>query len=60
MLNSINLSAHQYNYGIDQLDYYDEGKGKQTLLLIHGFGEDHTVWKNQIEFLVPKVNPFRN
>ena len=51
MRNSINLSAHHYNYGIDQLAYYDEGKGKQTLLLIHGFGEDHTVWKNQIEFL---------
>lgn len=51
MLNSINLTPHYYNYGIDQLAYFDEGKGKQTLLLIHGFGEDHTVWKNQIEFL---------
>lgn len=51
MLNSINLTPHHYNYGIDQLAYFDEGKGNQTLLLIHGFGEDHTVWKNQIEFL---------
>ena len=51
MRNSINLIPHHYNYGIDQLAYYDESKGKQTLLLIHGFGEDHTVWKNQIEFL---------
>ena len=51
MLNSINLSAHHYNYGIDELAYFDEGKGEQTLLLIHGFGEDNTIWKNQIDFL---------
>jgi pimeloyl-ACP methyl ester carboxylesterase len=51
MRNSINPTPHHYNYGIDQLAYFDEGKGKQTLLLIHGFGEDHTVWRNQIEFL---------
>ncbi|MFM7720615.1 MAG: alpha/beta fold hydrolase, partial [Sediminibacterium sp.] len=51
MQNSINLKKHHYNYGIDELAYFDEGKGKQTLLLIHGFGEDHSIWKNQIEFL---------
>jgi pimeloyl-ACP methyl ester carboxylesterase len=51
MQNSINLTPHYYNYGIDQLAYYDEGKGKQTLLLIHGFGEDHRIWENQIKFL---------
>jgi pimeloyl-ACP methyl ester carboxylesterase len=51
MRNSINPPPQFYNYGIDQLAYFDEGKGKQTLLLIHGFGEDHTVWRNQIEFL---------
>ena len=51
MQNSINLKMHLYNYGIDELAYFDEGKGRQTILLIHGFGEDHGVWKNQIEFL---------
>lgn len=51
MQNSINLKKHLYNYGIDELAYFDEGKGKQTILLLHGFGEDHGVWKNQIEFL---------
>ncbi|MEI8141883.1 MAG: alpha/beta hydrolase [Chitinophagia bacterium] len=51
MQNSIKLTPHYYNYGIDQLAYYDEGKGKQTLLLIHGFGEDHCIWENQIDFL---------
>ena len=51
MQNSINLKKHLYNYGIDELAYFDEGKGKQTILLLHGFGEDHTVWKNQIAFL---------
>lgn len=51
MQNSINLKKHLYNYGIDELAYFDEGKGRQTILLIHGFGEDHGVWKNQIEFL---------
>ena len=51
MQNSINLKKHHYNYGIDELAYFDEGKGEQTLLLIHGFGEDNTIWKNQIGFL---------
>ena len=51
MQNSIKLTPHLYNYGIDQLAYFDEGKGEQTILLIHGFGEDNSIWKNQIEFL---------
>jgi len=51
MQNSINLTPHLYNYGIDELAYYDQGKGEQTILMIHGFGEDHAIWKNQIEFL---------
>ena len=47
---------HYYDYGEDQLAYFDEGntmanKGKATLLLIHGFGEDHCIWKQQINFL---------
>jgi pimeloyl-ACP methyl ester carboxylesterase len=51
MQNSFKLNLHHYNYGIDKLAYYDQGKGEQTILLIHGFGEDHAIWKNQIEFL---------
>jgi len=51
MQNSINPTTQHYNYGIDQLAFYDEGKGNQTILLIHGFGEDHRIWKNQIQFL---------
>jgi pimeloyl-ACP methyl ester carboxylesterase len=51
MQNTIKRTTQFYNYGIDQLAYIDEGKGKQTLLLIHGFGEDHRIWEHQIEFL---------
>jgi pimeloyl-ACP methyl ester carboxylesterase len=47
---------HYYDYGEDQLSYFDEGlnetnKSKPAILLIHGFGEDHCIWKAQIEFL---------
>jgi len=47
---------HYYDYGEDQLAYFDEGnsetnKGKAPILLIHGFGEDHCIWKQQIKFL---------
>lgn len=43
---------HYYDYGADKLSYFDEGDSHNTtLLLIHGFGEDHCIWKNQIEFL---------
>ena len=51
MQNSIKPTQQHYNYGIDELAYFDEGKGEQTILLIHGFGEDHSIWKNQIAFL---------
>ena len=47
---------HYYDYGEDKLAYVDEDntqsqKNKATILLIHGFGEDNSIWKNQIEFL---------
>ena len=47
---------HYYDYGEDELAYFDEGdnesvNNKPTMLLIHGFGEDHCIWKNQIKFL---------
>jgi pimeloyl-ACP methyl ester carboxylesterase len=45
---------HYYDYGEDQLAYFDEGGNESmqpTVLLIHGFGEDHCIWKKQIEFL---------
>jgi pimeloyl-ACP methyl ester carboxylesterase len=54
MQNTGNLLLHQYEYGIDQLSYFDVGKGDKTILLIHGFGEDHCIWKSQIEFLSKK------
>lgn len=47
---------HYYDFGEDQLAYFDEGnsevtKGNPPILLIHGFGEDHCIWKHQIKFL---------
>lgn len=47
---------HYYDYGEDQLAYFDEGNSEITksnppILLIHGFGEDHCIWKHQIDFL---------
>lgn len=52
MLDSNKLTVHYYNYGVDELAYFDTGKGNQpTLLLIHGFGEDHCIWKAQIQYL---------
>ena len=47
---------HYYDYGEDRLSYFDEGNNEATkkkvpILLIHGFGEDHCIWKNQIDFL---------
>jgi pimeloyl-ACP methyl ester carboxylesterase len=37
---------------LDELAYFDTGKSQlPTLLLIHGFGEDHCIWKEQIAFL---------
>lgn len=48
-----NPIVHYYDYGIDQLAYFDTGKAPVTILLIHGFGEDHTIWEKQIAFLAP-------
>lgn len=47
---------HYYDYGVDQLAYFDEDNGesqdtKAVVLLLHGFGEDHCIWKEQITFL---------
>ena len=52
MLDSNKLTVHYYHYGVDELAYFDTGKGNQTtLLFIHGFGEDHCIWKAQIQYL---------
>lgn len=51
MQNLTSLTTHHYDYGIDQLSYFDAGTGSKTMLLVHGFGEDHCIWKNQIEYL---------
>ena len=53
MQNTIKLTTHLYDYGVDQLSYFDVGTSNKTILLLHGFGEDHCIWKNQIEFLAP-------
>lgn len=41
----------KFNYGIDALSYFDQGKGATTILLIHGFGEDASIWETQTIFL---------
>jgi pimeloyl-ACP methyl ester carboxylesterase len=52
MPNSNNLIVHYYHYGVDELAYFDTGKSQlPTLLLIHGFGEDHCIWEAQIQYL---------
>ena len=52
MPNTNNIhKVHYYDYGIDQLAYFDAGAGPVTILLLHGFGEDHCIWKKQIYFL---------
>ena len=52
MQGSNNPKLHYYHYGVDQLAYFDSGKGNQpTVLLIHGFGEDYSIWDAQITFL---------
>jgi pimeloyl-ACP methyl ester carboxylesterase len=56
--------VHYYDYGEDQLAYFDEGPNehhnqgndktentKAVILLLHGFGEDHGIWQSQITFL---------
>lgn len=51
MQNLTSLTTHHYDYGIDQLSYFDAGAGSKTILLVHGFGEDHCIWNHQIEYL---------
>ena len=34
--------------------FIDEGNGKNIVLLLHGFGEDATIWQQQIDFLQKK------
>jgi pimeloyl-ACP methyl ester carboxylesterase len=44
--------VHHYNYGIDELAFFDNGEiNKPVVLLIHGFGEDYHIWKAQIDYL---------
>ncbi len=50
-VNTNHKMLHYYDYGEDQLSYFDEGKNETAILLIHGFGEDHCIWENQIQFL---------
>lgn len=39
-----------FNNGSQEGAYWAEGEGK-AVLLIHGFGEDHSVWEHQTAFL---------
>ncbi len=41
---------HQFTYKNTSVTYHKEGKGK-TVVLLHGFGEDSTIFNKQIEFL---------
>jgi len=37
--------------GNHSLSYFITGRGNQSIILIHGFGEDSRIWKQQINFL---------
>ncbi len=37
--------------GNHSLSYFITGKGDQPIILIHGFGEDSRIWKQQISYL---------
>jgi pimeloyl-ACP methyl ester carboxylesterase len=37
--------------GNHSLSYFITGRGNQSIILIHGFGEDSRIWKQQIIFL---------
>lgn len=41
----LSLDLHQ-----NKISYYNEGKGN-IIILLHGFGEDKDIWKNQIDKL---------
>ncbi|QNA45771.1 alpha/beta fold hydrolase [Lacibacter sediminis] len=37
--------------GNHSLSYFITGKGNQSIILIHGFGEDSRIWKYQVDYL---------
>jgi pimeloyl-ACP methyl ester carboxylesterase len=37
--------------GNHSLSYFITGKGNQSIILIHGFGEDSRIWKHQVDYL---------
>lgn len=37
--------------GNHSLSYFITGKGNQSIILIHGFGEDSRIWKQQVDYL---------
>ena len=47
------MKHNQIIYSDTKLSYYTFGSGK-PLLLMHGFAEDHTIWKHQIDYLSKK------
>lgn len=52
MRGSSNSMVHHYNFGIDELVFFDNWKiNKPVVLLIHGFGEDYHIWEAQIDYL---------
>ena len=47
------MKHNQIIYNNSRLSYYTYGNGK-PLLLMHGFAEDHSIWKHQIDHLSKK------
>ena len=47
------MNHKQIIYNNSRLSYYTFGNGK-PLLLMHGFAEDHSIWKHQIDYLSKK------
>jgi pimeloyl-ACP methyl ester carboxylesterase len=45
------MTKKDFTYQGKKIIYHTYGAGK-PVMLIHGFGETHEVWKNQIEFLL--------
>lgn len=45
------VSNHYLNYKNSRLHYVKAGKGKETLLFFHGFGQDHTIYIPLIQSL---------
>jgi pimeloyl-ACP methyl ester carboxylesterase len=40
-------------YQSKEISYYDEGKGR-SIILLHGFAEDHFIWNRQVDFFKNK------